>query len=74
LYDGHLYKVGPDGVLRQFLTPIETFKILEEFHEGPVGSHYGINTTMKKVMLTSYWWPTIHKDVVDLCKKCDIYQ
>jgi hypothetical protein len=54
LYDGHLYKLGLDGVLRQCLTPIETFKILEEFDEGPVGSHYGINTTMKKIMLTSY--------------------
>jgi hypothetical protein len=33
-YDGHLHKPGPDGVMRQCLTPIETFKVLEEFHES----------------------------------------
>ncbi len=54
LYDGHLYKLGPNGVLKQCLTPIEAFKVLEEFHEGPIGGHYGSNTTMKKIMSTCY--------------------
>ncbi len=47
---------------------------MEEFYEGPVGGQYGNNTTMRKIMSTGYWWPTIHKDVTDLCQKCDIYQ
>jgi hypothetical protein len=54
LCDGHLHKLRPDGVLRQCLTSIETSKNLEGFHEGPVGTHYGNNTTMKKIMLTGY--------------------
>jgi hypothetical protein len=72
LCDGHLNSLGLDGVLRQCLTPIETSKVLEEFHEGLVGSHHGSSTTMK-IMLISYWWPIIHKDV-DLSERCDICQ
>jgi hypothetical protein len=29
LCDGHLHKLGPDGMLRQCLTPIEASKVLE---------------------------------------------
>ncbi len=47
---------------------------MEEFHDGLVGGHYGKNTTMKKMMSIGYWWPIIHKDVVDLCQRCDICQ
>ncbi len=39
LCDGHLPKLGPNGMLRQCLTPIETSKVLEEFHEGSIGGH-----------------------------------
>jgi hypothetical protein len=74
LCDGHLHKLKLDGMLRQCLTPIEAFKVLEEFHEGLARGHYGNNTTMKKIMSISYWWPTIHKDVTNLCQRCDIYQ
>jgi hypothetical protein len=65
LCDGHLHKLGPNGVLKQCLTPIEASKVLEKFHEGSGRSHYYSNTTMKKIMSTCYWWPTIHKDVAD---------
>ncbi len=74
LYDGHLHKLGLDGVLRHYLTPIEASKVLEEFHEGLVAGHYGNNTIKKKIMSTSYWWLIIHKDAIDLCQRCDIYQ
>jgi hypothetical protein len=68
LYDDHLHKLGPDGVLRQCLTPIETFKVLKEFHEGLVGSHYGSNTIVKKIISISYLWLTIHK-TPSICAK-----
>jgi hypothetical protein len=47
---------------------------LEEFHEGLARGHYGSNIIVKKFMSIGYWWPTIHKDIVDLCQRCDIYQ
>jgi hypothetical protein len=68
LCDGHLHKLGPDVVLKQCLAPIKASKILEEFHERPVGSHYGNNTTMKKIMSTGYLWLTIHKDAITCVK------
>jgi hypothetical protein len=74
LYDGHLHKLAPNRVMKQCLTPIEASKFLEEFHERPAGGHYGSNTTMKKIMSTSYWWLTIDKDVVNLFQRCDICQ
>jgi hypothetical protein len=61
-------------MLMQCLTLVEASKVLEEFHEGLVRGHYGSETKMKKIMLTCYSWSTIHKDVVDLCQKCDIFQ
>jgi hypothetical protein len=48
LCDGHLHKLGLNGVLRQCLTPIEAFNVLEEFHEELAGGHYCNNTTLKK--------------------------
>jgi hypothetical protein len=74
LYDGHLHKLRPDGVLKQCLTPIEAFKVLEKFHEGLVGGHYGSNMTTKKIMSIGYWWPTNHKNATNLCQRCDICQ
>jgi hypothetical protein len=74
LYDGHLQKLKLDGILRQCLTPNETSKVLEEFHEGLVGGHYGSNTIVKKFMSTCYWWLIIHEDDADMCQRCDICQ
>jgi len=72
LCDGHLHKLGPNGMLKQCLTSIETSKVLEKFHGESATNHYGNNTTMKKIMSTCYLWPTIRKDVVNLCQRCDI--
>jgi hypothetical protein len=47
---------------------------LENFHEGLVGGHFGININVRKVLSSSYWWPTMHKDVVELCQNYDICQ
>jgi len=42
--DNYIIKLGPDGILRQCLFPKEASKILEDFHEGPAGGHFGMNT------------------------------
>jgi hypothetical protein len=46
---------------------------LEDFHEGLIGGHFGINITVKKMLPLSYWWPIMHKDV-ELCQNYDICQ
>jgi hypothetical protein len=74
LYDGQLYKSGPNGVLRHGLFSREVFKELEGFHERLVGGHFGMNTTIRKILSSRYWWPVNHKDVVELCQNYDICQ
>jgi len=54
LCDGHLHKLRPNGMLKQCLTPIETSKFLEKFHEGLTVGHYGNNTIVKKIMSIGY--------------------
>jgi hypothetical protein len=49
-------------------------KILEDFHEGLVGRHFGMNNIVRKVLSSDYWWPTMHKYIVELCQNCDICQ
>jgi hypothetical protein len=63
-----------DGVLQQCLFPKEAFKILEDFHEGPISGHFGMNIIVIQVLFSSYWWPTMHKDAVELCQNYDICQ
>ena len=48
--------------------------ILAEVHEGVVGGHYGGRATSKKVLRAGLWCPTLHGDVVDYVKSCDVYQ
>jgi len=36
------------------LLPIETIVILAELHDGPARGHYGINTTIKIIIIAGY--------------------
>ncbi len=45
---------------------------MEDFHERLASGHFGINTIVKKKLSSSYWWPTMHKDVIELCQNYDI--
>jgi hypothetical protein len=54
LYDGHLHKLGLDGMMKHCLTPIEASKVLEEFHERLTRGHYGSNMTITKTISTCY--------------------
>jgi hypothetical protein len=63
-----LYKLRPNGVLQQCLFPKEAFRLLEDFHERPFGGHFGMNTIVIKILALGYWWPTMHKYVVELCQ------
>jgi len=74
LYNGVLYKLKPDNILQQSLSPTKAIKVFAEQHEGLVGRHLGTNTTIKKILNSSYWWPTLNKDVAKMCQTYDICQ
>ncbi|GKC11923.1 reverse transcriptase domain-containing protein, partial [Tanacetum coccineum] len=54
--------------------PKEALEILEAYHSGPTGGHYGANFTAKKVFDAGFFWPTIYKDAFEFVKSCDACQ
>nr|GFB29878.1 reverse transcriptase domain-containing protein [Tanacetum cinerariifolium] len=51
-----------------FGTILILFDILNAFHSGPTGGHYGTNYTAKKVFNSGFYWPSIYKDAFELGK------
>ena len=47
---GHLYKLGPNEILRRCVLPHERGKILVEAHVGIAVGHYGGRDTTRKVL------------------------
>ena len=69
-----LYNMGLDQVLRRCVLDHERPYILWECHNRVVGGHVGGNSTTRKILQVGLWWPTVHKDVKEYVKKCDICQ
>jgi len=44
-------------------------QIVAEFHDPPTAGHPGIAQT-KDLIMCSYWWPKLQKDVEDYVKGC----
>ncbi|GJS93035.1 reverse transcriptase domain-containing protein [Tanacetum coccineum] len=71
--DPYLFKVCSDGMIRCCVLGSETHTILDQCHHGPIVGHYGPTTTAKKVLDSSFYWPSIIKEahtLVRLCKAC----
>ncbi|GJT76246.1 reverse transcriptase domain-containing protein [Tanacetum coccineum] len=72
--DPFLFKICADQVIRRCVHGKEALDILEAFHNGPTGGHYGANYTAKKIFDSGFYWPTIYKDAHDFVTRCDICQ
>ncbi|GJU32440.1 reverse transcriptase domain-containing protein [Tanacetum coccineum] len=66
--DPYLFKVCSDGMIRRCVLGPETRTILDQCHHGPIGGHYGPNTTAKKVLDSSFYWPKIVKEAYTLVR------
>jgi hypothetical protein len=66
--------MGPDEILRRCVMEAERPLILAEAHEGIVGGHYAGKETAQKVLRSSLWWPTLHKDAKEYYRACDVCQ
>ncbi|GKB57203.1 reverse transcriptase domain-containing protein [Tanacetum coccineum] len=56
-------------VLRVIGERPEEKEILEHFHMGPAGGHYGADITARKIFKSGFYWPTIFKDAVLIARK-----
>ena len=66
-----LYKRGFSIPYLKCVDEEEAKYILEEIHQGICGDHTGPRSLVNKAVRTSYFWPTMQMDAVELVKKCD---
>nr|XP_023885010.1 uncharacterized protein LOC111997177 [Quercus suber] len=66
-----LYKIGFFMPYLKCVNEEEAKYIPEEIHEGVCGDHVGPRSFVSKVVKTSYFWPTMQVDAMELVKKCD---
>ena len=76
LRNGLLKRVweSPNGKekVEQLVVPrCKVEKILEEMHNGPSGTHFGVNKTLAKVR-ERFYWINCREDVEDWCRKCTV--
>ena len=62
LIAGHLYKLGPDEILRRCVFDHERKWVMVEAHAGVSGRHYVGKEMMCKILQDGIWWPTVHMD------------
>ena len=74
LINGSLYKLGLDDVLHRCSLEHERHDIIQEAHAGATSGHFSLDTTIKKILQSGLWWPTINKDCKNKIYQCDAYQ
>ncbi|GJV28692.1 reverse transcriptase domain-containing protein [Tanacetum coccineum] len=63
-----------DGMIRCCVVGPETRTILDQCHHRPTGGHYGPTTTVKRVLDSGFYWPTIIKEAHTLVRLCEARQ
>ena len=48
-------------------------QVLEIAHSVPMGGHLGKKKTTQRI-LRRFFWPTLHRDVADFCRSCQVCQ
>ncbi|GJY20211.1 reverse transcriptase domain-containing protein, partial [Tanacetum coccineum] len=72
--DPYLFRICADQVIRRCIYGQEAVDILTACHDGPTGGLMVPTTPLKKVFDSSFYWPTIYRDVHDLVTRYDACQ
>ncbi|XP_076893901.1 uncharacterized protein LOC143546031 [Bidens hawaiensis] len=67
----YLFRVGTDRVLRRCVSREEGRKILRHCQESLTGGHHGPSSTVRKVLDSGFYWPSIFKDSHEFVRQCD---
>eukprot|EP00253_Pinus_taeda_P019285 PITA_19285 len=70
IIDDVLSRQNYDSVLLRCLAKPEAQKVLQELHDGPVGGHFGADTTAHKIIHAGYYRPTLFRDTHEYVRKC----
>jgi hypothetical protein len=71
-----LYWKDPLGFLLVCLVELETYKVINEFHEGVCGGHHAWRETTYKILRVGYYWPKLFSDInakVRACNPCQFF-
>eukprot|EP00253_Pinus_taeda_P004730 PITA_04730 len=74
IIDDVLFIMNYDSVWLRCIEKTEAQKVLQELHDGPIGGHFGGDTTAHKIIHASYYWPTLFKDSHEYVRKCRMCQ
>ncbi|KAL1549192.1 hypothetical protein AAHA92_17324 [Salvia divinorum] len=69
--DPYLWKVGTDQVIRRCIPDWEQGDVLIHCHSLACGGHFGPKRTARKVLDSRFYWPSLHKDAYELCRRCN---
>lgn len=71
LLKGVLQKYGMDGCLHCCLEEAETHTVMGALREEEGGGQFAQETTARKILEASYWWPTLFRDVHWYLQRCN---
>ena len=71
LIKGILFKMGAEEQLRRCLEKKDRKIVMRALHSGPSGGHFAAITTVNRIRLAGYWWPSLIRDVRSYVGSCD---
>ena len=66
-----LFKSGPDEQLRRCFEPGERKPVIRSLQEDPVGRHFAVQSTVRRIRAAGYWWAYLRRDVKFFIQSCD---
>ncbi|GKA00888.1 reverse transcriptase domain-containing protein [Tanacetum coccineum] len=64
--NGILYKKSFLGLWLRCVGSLQANYVLREIHEGYCSMHAGTRSVVAKALRAGYYWPTMHKDGIDI--------
>ena len=58
-------------IIRKCLLETEQSEIIDKYHALPYEGHFTGDRTTRKILQSSFYWPTLFKDCLEWVKHCD---
>ena len=66
-----MYKYCADQIIRRCVPEAEQQGILNDCHQNAYGGHFASQKTVRKVLQSGFYWPSLFKDAHTMCRECD---
>ncbi|GJU81869.1 reverse transcriptase domain-containing protein [Tanacetum coccineum] len=74
LEEGVLFKKGYLVPMLRCVGPLQANYVIREIHMGSCEMHIGARSVVAKAIRQGYYWPTMHRDTINVTQKCDSCQ